>query len=38
MTNIFLLLVDMSNLEPNIFLSQGPRRAIDDVLKALLNH
>jgi len=32
---IFLLLMDVSNLEPNILLSQGSRRRVDDVFETI---
>jgi hypothetical protein len=34
-TCLFLLLVDMANLEPNVFLSQGTRWVCDYVFEAL---
>jgi len=32
---LFLLLVNMTNLEPNVFFTQWARRVIDNVLEAL---
>jgi hypothetical protein len=34
-TYVLLLLVNMTNLEPDIFLSQGARRVANNVFKAL---
>jgi hypothetical protein len=34
-TYIFLLFVDMSDLEPDVFLGERTRRVIDDVVEAL---
>lgn len=34
-TYVFLLLVNVTDLEPNIFLGQWARRVINNVLKAL---
>ena len=35
MTYILLLLMDVTNLEPNILFGQGARRIIDNVFKTL---
>jgi hypothetical protein len=34
-TYVFLLLMHMANLEPDVFLAEGPRRVSDDVTEAL---
>jgi hypothetical protein len=34
-TYVLLLLVNVTNLEPDVFLSQGARRVANNVLKAL---
>lgn len=34
-THVFLLLVDMANLEPNVLLGERSGRVIDDVFEAL---
>ena len=34
-SHIFLLLMHMANLEPNVLLGQGPRWILDYILKAL---
>ncbi len=34
-THVFLLLVDMADLKPNVFLGQGAWRVTDNVLEAL---
>ena len=36
-THIFLLLMNMANLEPDIFLGEWPRRVGDDILETLPN-
>lgn len=36
-TNILLLLVNVTNLEPNVFFAQRSRRIGDNVLEALLH-
>lgn len=34
-TNVFLLLVHVANLEPDVFFAQWARRIVDDVTEAL---
>lgn len=34
-TNIFLLFINMPNLEPNILFGQGTGRVVDNISKAL---
>ena len=34
---LFLLFIHVSDLEPDIFLSERPRRVVDDILEALRN-
>lgn len=35
-SHVFLLLVDVANLEPNVLLCQGSRGRVHDVLEALV--